>query len=50
MIRKIIGLGKYSALVSIPKTLMHHLGWRRGQKVEVYQKGRKIQIKDARSK
>ena len=29
MIRKIIGLGKYSAIVSIPKELMKSLGWRK---------------------
>ena len=50
MIRKILSLGKYTAVVSLPRELLHKLGWRRGQKVEVTQKGRKLQIKDAYNK
>ncbi|MDO8638946.1 MAG: AbrB/MazE/SpoVT family DNA-binding domain-containing protein [Candidatus Daviesbacteria bacterium] len=46
MIRKIISLGKYSAVVSLPKELMRKLGWKRGQKVEVSSKRKKIEIKD----
>jgi len=46
MIRKIIGLGKYSAIVSIPKELMKSLGWRKGQKVTVVPKGKKLIVKD----
>lgn len=46
MIRKIIGLGKYSAIVSIPKDLMRKLGWRKGQKVEISAKRKTLQVKD----
>lgn len=46
MIRKIIGLGKYSAIVSIPKDLMKKLGWRKGQKVEISAKRKTLQVKD----
>lgn len=46
MIRKIISLGKYSGVVSIPKELLQKLGWRRGQKVNVQSKGKSIKIKD----
>lgn len=48
MIRKIISLGKYSAVVSIPRELMKKLGFRRGQKVEVTDDLKSIQIKDAK--
>jgi len=46
MIRKIIGLGKYSAIVSIPRELMKKLGWRKGQKLTVTPKGKKLIVKD----
>lgn len=46
MIRKIISLGKYSAVVSLPKEMMKKLGWKRGQKVEVSSERNKIEIKD----
>ncbi|MFH1833052.1 MAG: hypothetical protein ABH816_02685 [Candidatus Levyibacteriota bacterium] len=46
MIRKIIGLGRYSAIVSIPRELMKKLRWRKGQKVEVSAKRKTLQIKD----
>lgn len=46
MIRKIISLGKYSAVVSLPKELMKKLHWRKGQKVEVSSERKKIEIKD----
>lgn len=46
MIRKLISLGKYSAVVSIPKEMLRKLGWKRGQKVEVEVERKRIQIKD----
>ena len=46
MIRKIIGLGKYSAFASIPREFMRKLGWRKGQKVEVTSERKTIKIKD----
>lgn len=46
MIRKIIGLGKYSGVVSIPRELMRKLGFRKGQKVEVSAKRKTLQVKD----
>lgn len=46
MIRKLISLGKYSAVVSIPRGFLKKLGWRRGQKVEVEVERKKIEIKD----
>lgn len=46
MIRKIIGLGKYSAIVSIPRDLMKKLGWRKGQKVQISAKRKTLQVKD----
>lgn len=46
MIRKIISLGKYSGVVSLPKEMLRKLGWKRGQKVEVSSERRKIEIKD----
>lgn len=50
MIRKIIGLGRYSAVVALPKELLRKLGWRKGQKVVITSKGKTLQVKDARSK
>ena len=50
MIRKIIGLGKYSAIVSIPKEFLRKLGWRRGQKVDVSAERKSINIKDFKNK
>lgn len=46
MIRKIISLGKYSGVVSIPRELMKKLGWRRGQKVDVTSKNKSLEVKD----
>lgn len=46
MIRKIISLGKYSAVVSIPRELMKKLGWRRGQKVDVSSNNDSLKVKD----
>ena len=45
MIRKIFTLDK-SVVLTIPREFLRKLGWRRGQKVEVTQFGKKIQIKD----
>lgn len=50
MIRKIIGLGKYSGVLSIPKELMRKLGWRKGQYVEVSAKRKTLRVKDYRNK
>lgn len=33
--RKIFQTGKYSYIVTIPKDLIRHLGWQRGEVVEV---------------
>ncbi|MBU1032044.1 MAG: hypothetical protein ABH837_02985 [bacterium] len=46
MIRKIISLGKYSAVVSIPKAFMQKLGWRRKQKVVMSARGKSLSVKD----
>jgi antitoxin component of MazEF toxin-antitoxin module len=46
MIRKLIGLGKYSAVVSLPRGFLEKLHWRKGQKLKVTQSGRKIEIQD----
>lgn len=50
MDRKIIGLGKYSLVVAIPREILKHLGWRKGQKVNISADGKTLKIKDARSK
>ena len=46
MIRKIYKGGKYSYVVSIPKSLFRHLGWREGQYVEIERKRNTLVIKD----
>ncbi len=33
--RKIFQTGKYSYIISVPKELIKHLGWQRGELVEV---------------
>jgi antitoxin component of MazEF toxin-antitoxin module len=48
MLRKIISLGKYSGVISLPKELMKKVGLRRGQKVEIKSTGKTIQVKDAK--
>lgn len=48
MLRKIISLGKYSGVISLPKELMKKVGLRRGQKVEINSRRKTIQIKDAK--
>jgi len=45
-VRKIISLGKYSGVVSLPKEMLERLGWRKGQKVVVSSKGKTVKIKD----
>tara|TARA_Y100000310_G_C20434427_1_gene693050 strand:- start:169 stop:324 length:156 start_codon:yes stop_codon:yes gene_type:complete len=45
-VRKIVGLGKYSAVVSIPRSAMQKLGWRKGQKVVVSSRKGGVNIKD----
>jgi bifunctional DNA-binding transcriptional regulator/antitoxin component of YhaV-PrlF toxin-antitoxin module len=46
MKRKIVGLGKYSGVISIPKEFLEKLGWRKGQLVEITAKGKSLQVKD----
>jgi antitoxin component of MazEF toxin-antitoxin module len=48
MIRKIISLGKYSGVISIPKEFLKKLHWRRGQKLEVSSKRKSLSVKDAK--
>ncbi len=48
MKRKIYKGGKYSYVLSIPKSLLKLLGWKAGQFVEISKKRRKIEIKDAK--
>jgi bifunctional DNA-binding transcriptional regulator/antitoxin component of YhaV-PrlF toxin-antitoxin module len=50
MKRKLMGLGKYSDVISLPKELLRKLGWRRGQMLEVSAHGRGLRVKDARNK
>lgn len=50
MIRKIIGLGKYSGVVAIPREILRKFGWRKGQKVEISAKRKTLQIKDYKNK
>ena len=45
-VRKIISLGKYSGVVSLPKEMLEKLRWRKGQKVVVSSKGKTVKIKD----
>lgn len=45
-VRKIISLGKYSAVVSLPREMLEKLHWRKGQKVVVSSKGKTVKIKD----
>lgn len=46
MIRKIISLGRYSGVISIPREFLKKLGWRRGQKVEILSKRKSLDVKD----
>ncbi len=50
MKRKIMGMGRYSIGVTLPKELLHALKWRRGQDVEITAKGRSLRVHDARSR
>lgn len=45
-VRKIISLGKYSAVVSLPKEMLEKLRWRKGQKVIISSKGKTVKIRD----
>jgi len=47
-IRKITKTGGYTYYVTIPKAVLHELGWRERQRVVVKKKGRKIEIRDWR--
>jgi len=48
MRRKIYKGGKYSYVISIPKTLIKLLGWKEKQYVEVSRKRKKLEIRDAK--
>jgi antitoxin component of MazEF toxin-antitoxin module len=48
MIRKIIALGKYTGVISIPREIMKKLGWRRGQKIDISSKRKSLSVKDAK--
>jgi len=48
MIRKIISLGKYSGVISIPKEFLKKLHWRRGQNLEISSKRKSLSLKDAK--
>ena len=50
MKRKIVGLGKYSAIISLPKEFLQKLGWRRGQMLEVTVKGKSLRVRDYKNK
>lgn len=50
MKRKIYKGGAYSAVVSIPREFLKTLRWRAGQLVEVVRKGRKLEIRDAKTR
>ena len=50
MKRKIMGLGKYSAIISLPKEMLHQLGWRKGQMVEITAKGKSLRVRDFKNK
>jgi len=49
-IRKIGELGKYTNYVTLPKTLVNSLGWRRKQKVSLSRVKGGVMIRDARSR
>jgi len=48
MIRKIISLGKYTGVISIPKEFLKKLRWRKGQKLEISSKRKSLSVKDAK--
>lgn len=50
MRRKIVGLGKYSAVISLPKELIKKLGWRKGQMLEVVSRGKALLVKDYKNR
>ena len=50
MKRKIVGLGKYSEIISLPKELLQKLGWRRGQMLDVTAKGKTLRVRDFKNK
>jgi len=46
-VRKVTTTGKTGTYyVTLPKEIMRHLSWRKGQKVIVERKGKKIVIRD----
>lgn len=50
MKRKVIGLGKYTAVISLPRELLRKLGWRVGQMLDLSTKGKTIHIRDYRNR
>lgn len=46
MIRKIISLGRYSGVISIPREFLKKLGWRKGQRVEISSNKDSLKVKD----
>jgi bifunctional DNA-binding transcriptional regulator/antitoxin component of YhaV-PrlF toxin-antitoxin module len=50
MKRKIMGLGKYSDVISLPKEFLEKLGWRRGQMLDITSTGKSITVKDFKNK
>ncbi len=50
MKRKVIGLGKYSAVISLPRELLKQFGWRVGQMLDLSAKGKTIHIRDFKNR
>lgn len=48
--RKLFKIGKYSYIVSIPRDVIRKLRWQKGQRLELELKGKKVIIKDWKSK
>jgi hypothetical protein len=45
-VRKLAPMGDYSLYITLPKSAIQELGWRKGQKVVARRYGRKIVIED----
>ena len=45
-VRKLAGMGEYSVYVTLPKSMLKELGWRKGQKVVARRSGKKLVIED----
>ena len=48
-VRKLVGVGKYSYSVTIPKGIVYELGWRKRQKLVVRREGSKVVVEDWKS-